>query len=163
APDEPVLDLATERPIRPVDAERELRETELDVRRGVLAQEPRQIVGLDAHRPLDLGRISPELATPAFQRRHLRYELGRPLWEGGVIERPWHVREELRVPVRVARDERAELDAARLLDPSGERRPAFEVRAVRVTVERKEVIPVVDEVGAELLRAGDSAAQHPVG
>ena len=80
-----------------------------------------------------------------------------------VIDRPGHVGEELRVPVRVAGDERPELDPLGRLGPGRQERPALEVRTVRVAVEREEVVPGVDDVVAELLRAHGATADVAVG
>ena len=82
---------------------------------------------------------------------------------GDVVDRARHVGEQLRVAVRVAAHERPQLDARRLLRPGGEERPALEVRAVALPVEREEVIPRVEEVGADLLDPVDGAAQRVVG
>ena len=56
---------------------------------------------------------------------------------------------EVRVAIRVAGDERPDLDSGGRLREGGEGRPALEVRAVGVSVEREEVVPRVDDVVAE--------------
>ena len=70
-----------------------------------------------------------------------------------VVDGARHVGEQVRIAVRVAADERAELHALRHLRERGEQRPALEVRAVGVAVQRVEVIPDVDAVDAEILGA----------
>ena len=80
-------------PARAVEPERELGEAQLEVGRGVAGQEPVEVLGLDAHAPLDLRRVAADLVAPAAQRGDRRLELLGPVREG-------------RVPgVRVARDE----------------------------------------------------------
>ena len=81
---------------------------------------------------------------------------------GDVVDRARHVREQLRVAVRVAADERPQLDAGCLLRPGREQRPALEVRAVAIAVEREEVIPRVEEVGADFLDPCHRAAHRVV-
>ncbi|MNW64600.1 hypothetical protein D3C74_428980 [compost metagenome] len=71
-----------------------------------------------------------------------------------MVDGAGHVREELGVPVAVARDERADLDPARLLGPRAEHGPALEVLAVGVAAEREEVVPVEDHVDPGVLGAG---------
>ena len=61
-----------------------------------------------------------------------------------VVDGARHVGEQLRVAVRVTADERPQLHARRLLRPRGEERPALEVCAVALPVQRKEVIPRVE-------------------
>jgi len=56
----------------------------------------------------------------------------------------------------------ADLDAGGLLGPGAEHRPALEVLAGGVAVERVEVIPVEDHVDAEVLGLGDGAADGGV-
>ena len=68
-----------------------------------------------------------------------------------VVHRARHVRQEVRVPVRVARDQGAELDPLCDLRHRPQKRPALEVLAVRVPVEREEVIPVEERVRPHLL------------
>ena len=81
---------------------------------------------------------------------------------GDVVDRARHVREQLRVAVRVAAHERPELDARCLLRPGGEERPALEVRAVTLPVEREEVIPRVEDVGAGFLDPVNGSAHRLV-
>ena len=76
-----------------------------------------------------------------------------------VVDRPHDVGEELWVAVRVAGHERADLDTGGGLGERGEHRPALEVRAVPVAVEREEVVPRVDDVVADPLRADGGGAQ----
>ena len=68
-----------------------------------------------------------------------------------VVDGPGDVRDQVRVAVGGAGDERAELDPARRLRPRGEQRPALEVRRRPVAVERAEVVPGVEDVVAEVL------------
>ena len=74
-----------------------------------------------------------------------------------------HVGEQVRVAVAVARHERADLDPRGRLRPRAEHRPALEVLTVRITIQGIEVIPVEDDVGAELLRFSGGAADLLVG
>src|SRR5690606_21459839 len=75
-----------------------------------------------------------------------------------VVDRAGHVRQQIRVPVRVTGDEGADLDAAGLLGPGAEHGPALEVLAVRFTAEREEVVPVEDDVYAGVLGARNRVA-----
>ena len=68
-----------------------------------------------------------------------------------------HVSEQLGVAVAVAGDERADLDSRRGLGPGAQHRPAFEVLAVGRPVQREEVVPVEDHVGARVLGLSDGA------
>jgi hypothetical protein len=69
-----------------------------------------------------------------------------------VVDRGGHLRHQRGVPVRVAGHEDADADAARLRGERRQRRPAFEVRAVRVGEDRHEVVVQVGGVEAEALR-----------
>ena len=71
-----------------------------------------------------------------------------------VVDRPGDVGEQVRVAVRVAGDERPELDALGRLGPRREQRPALEVRPGPVAVQRIEVVPGVEHVVAELFAPG---------
>ena len=69
-----------------------------------------------------------------------------------------HVGEQLWIPVRIARHQRADLEAGGLFGPGAEHRPALEVLAIGVVVrtlafvvQRIEVIPVVEDVDTEFL------------
>ena len=66
-----------------------------------------------------------------------------------VVDSPRHVREEVRVAVRVARDERTDLRALSRLGERGEHGPALEVLAVGIAAQRKEVIPRPERLDAE--------------
>ncbi len=68
-----------------------------------------------------------------------------------VVHRARHVRQQVRVPVRVARDQSPELDPLCDLRHRPEERPALEVLAVRVAVEREEVVPVKERIRPHLL------------
>src|SRR5215213_5710756 len=68
-----------------------------------------------------------------------------------MVHRPCHVGEQVRIPVRVAGDEGPELYPLRDLGHRPEQRPALEVLALRISVERIEVVPVVECVGPHLL------------
>ena len=70
---------------------------------------------------------------------------------GDVVDRARHVGEQVRVAVRVAGDERAELDPLGHLGHRREHRPALEVLPVGIAEERVEVVPVEELVDAELL------------
>ncbi len=76
-----------------------------------------------------------------------------------VVDGARHVGEEIRVAIRVAADERAELHALGHLRERGEQRPALEVRTVGIAVQRVEVVPDVDAVDAEILGAQPRLAQ----
>ena len=79
-----------------------------------------------------------------------------------VVDGARHVREQLRVAVRVARHERADLDPLGRLGPCGEHRPALEVLAVGLAVQREEVVPVEHHVDARLLGTSDGVADLAV-
>jgi hypothetical protein len=79
-----------------------------------------------------------------------------------VVDRPRHVGQQFRVAVAVARDKRADLNARGRLGPGAEHRPALEVLALWLAIQGIEVIPVKDDVGAELLRLGGGAADRLV-
>src|SRR5215204_3551774 len=68
-----------------------------------------------------------------------------------VVHRAGHVREQTRVPVRVARYERPELYPLGDLGHRRKESPALEVLAVGVPVERMEVVPGVERVGPHVL------------
>ena len=68
-----------------------------------------------------------------------------------VVDRAGHVGEQVRVPVRVARDERAETRVARFGGQRREQRVGLEVLGVRVAVEGIEVVPDPDAVDTELV------------
>jgi hypothetical protein len=65
---------------------------------------------------------------------------------GVVVLRARHVREQVRVPVRVAGDQRPKLYPLGYLGHGSEERLALEVLPVRVAVEREEVIPLKERV-----------------
>jgi hypothetical protein len=65
-----------------------------------------------------------------------------------VVDGARHVGEQVGVAVAVAGDQRADLDSARGLGPGAQHRPALEVLAVALAVEREEVVPVEDDVHA---------------
>ena len=76
---------------------------------------------------LDLRRGASD-ARPEGEQDHPRHEAYRADPEdqpagGDVVHRAGHVGEQLRVAVAVARDQRADLDALRLLGPVGESAP----------------------------------------
>ena len=79
-----------------------------------------------------------------------------------VVDGAGHVGQQLGVAVAVAGDERADLDPAGLLGPGAEHRPALEVLAVGLAVERVEVVPVEDDVDAEVFGLADGAADRRV-
>ena len=66
-----------------------------------------------------------------------------------VIERRGHLREDRRVAIGVAGDERAEAHRRRERGPGGEELPGLEQRTPRVAVERDEVIPGPERVESE--------------
>src|SRR4051794_24554962 len=68
-----------------------------------------------------------------------------------MVHRSRHVGEEVRVPVGVAGDERPELHPLGDLGHRRQQRPALEVLTVRVSVQRIEVVPVVERVRTHLL------------
>jgi len=80
-----------------------------------------------------------------------------------VVEGAGHVGLQVGVSVRVAVDERAELDAARELGPRGELGPRLEVQAVGLAAQREEVIPVEEDVDAQILELANSVADLRVG
>ena len=77
---------------------------------------------------------------------------------GDVVDGAGHVGQQLGVAVAVAGDQRADLDAAGGLGPGPEHRPALEVLAVGLAVEREEVVPVEHDVDARVLGGGDGVA-----
>src|SRR5664280_769962 len=79
-----------------------------------------------------------------------------------VVYRACHVRQQLRVAVGVAGDQGADLDALGGLCEGTQRRPAFEVLALGLAIERVKVIPGEDHVGAQLLGLGACAPQVAV-
>jgi hypothetical protein len=79
-----------------------------------------------------------------------------------VVDGPRHVGEQIGVAVAVARDERADLDAVGRFGPGTEHRPALEVLPHRIAVQGEEVVPVEDDVDADLLRLGGSPADRAV-
>ena len=79
-----------------------------------------------------------------------------------VVDGARHVGEQFGVAVAVAGDQRADLDARGLLGPGAEHRPALEVLALGVAVQRVEVVPVEGDVDAEVLGLGDRAADGGV-
>ena len=70
------------------------------------------------------------------------------------VHGPCHVREQLRVAIRVACHQRADLDVFGRLGPGAKHRPAFEVFAdggvTLAAVEGVEVVPVIEHVHADL-------------
>ena len=70
---------------------------------------------------------------------------------GDVVDGARHVGLQVRVAVGVAGDQAADLDAAGRLRHRRLHRPGLEVRAVRIAVQRVEVIPVEHGVRAHLL------------
>ena len=68
-----------------------------------------------------------------------------------MVEGAGHVCLQVGVAVAVAVHERAEFDSARHFGPRGELGPGLKVQAVWFTVEREEVIPVEENVNAQLL------------
>ena len=112
---------------------------------------------------LDERQVAGEVVQPAAGRAELvavlvvvALEPARPDAEdepaaADVVDGPGHVGEQLRVAVAVAGDQRADLDPRGRLGPGAEHRPALEVRAVGLAVEREEVVPVEDDVDADLL------------
>ena len=81
-------------------------------------------------------------------------EPARPDAEGeaavaDVVDGAGHVGEQLRVAVGVAGDQRAELGVRGVGGHGGEQRVRLEVGAVRVAVERVEVVPHPDGVDAQ--------------
>jgi len=81
---------------------------------------------------------------------------------GDVVDGAGHVGQQFGFAVAVAGDQRADLDAAGGLGPGAEHGPAFEVRAVGPAVEGEEVVPVEDDVDADVLGGGDGVADLPV-
>lgn len=71
-----------------------------------------------------------------------------------VVDGARHVGQQLRVAVAVAGDQRTDLHSRRGLRPRAEHGPAFEVLALRLAVERVEVVPVVDDVDAHVFQIG---------
>src|SRR5918995_7255200 len=67
------------------------------------------------------------------------------------VNRTRHICEQVRVPVGVARDERPELYPLRDLRHRPEERPALEVFAVGIAVERVEVVPGENRISRHLL------------
>ena len=120
--------------------------------------------GLSLAQPLSRCAAGPRRARRAGRRpcrsrsrtRRSPLEPARPDAEdqpavAHVVDGAGHVGEQFGVAVAVAGDQRADLDAAGLLGPGAEHRPALEVLAVGVAVERIEVVPVEDHVDADVL------------
>ena len=83
---------------------------------------------------------------------------------GDLVDRAVGVGEVVGVAVRVADDERAELDALGHLRHRAEHGQALEVLAFRLPAQRIEVVPVEEAVDAELLRIDPRLAHGgPVG
>ena len=76
-----------------------------------------------------------------------------------VVDGAGHIGQQLGVAIGVAGHQRADLDARGLLGPGAEHRPAFVVRAVRVAVEREEVVPVEGDVDADVFTSAHGIAQ----
>src|SRR6478735_2229237 len=72
---------------------------------------------------------------------------------GDVVDGARHVGQQVGVAVTAPGHQRTDLDPLGLLGPGAEHRPAFEVLAVGVAVQRIEVVPVEDDVDAEVLGA----------
>ena len=70
---------------------------------------------------------------------------------GDVVDGPRHVGQQVRVAVGVAGDQRPDLGPGGLLGHRRQHRPALEVSAVAIAVERIEVVPGVDQVVAHLV------------
>src|SRR5215210_8682773 len=68
-----------------------------------------------------------------------------------MVDRARHICEQVRVPVGVARHERPELYPLRDLSHRPEERPALEVLAVGIAVERVEVVPGENRISPHLL------------
>ena len=68
-----------------------------------------------------------------------------------VVDGAGHVGEQLRVAVRVARDQRAQLGVAGVGGQRGQQRVGLEVGRVGVAVERVEVVPDPDRVDPEVV------------
>src|SRR5204863_10092055 len=81
---------------------------------------------------------------------------------GDVVDRAGHVGMKIRVAVRVAVDERAELNPRGLLGDCAKRRPGLKVRTIRVSGEGKEMVPVEDDVDAEVFELTDRVADGRV-
>ena len=117
----------------------------------------------DRHPLLDHGNRIAEGVQAGDRRAELVAELGVVLLEparaepqhqpapGDVVDRARHVGQQVRIAVRHARDHGADLDPAGRLGECRQRRPALEVRAVGIAVDRKEVVVVVNPVGAQRL------------
>ena len=78
------------------------------------------------------------------------------------VDRPRDIREQVGVPIRRTADERPDLDPAGRLGPGREDRPALEVGAVAVAVQRVEVVPGVGDVIAHGLGVDDGPAQAAI-
>ena len=72
-----------------------------------------------------------------------------------VVHGAGHIRQELWIAICVAGHLGAYLDLLRHLSPGGQHRPALEVLAVGVSVQRIEVIPVVHGINPDFLSGHD--------
>ena len=79
-----------------------------------------------------------------------------------MVDGAGHVGQQLRIAVGVARHQRTDLEARRLLGPGPENGPAFEVGAVGIAVEREEVIPRESDVDADVLAAANGVSDIAV-
>src|SRR5918994_1242297 len=75
-----------------------------------------------------------------------------------MVDRARHICEQVRVPIGIARDERPELYPLRDLRHRPEERPALEVLAVGIAVEREEVVPGEKRVSPHLFDPEPSVA-----
>src|SRR5918998_354441 len=147
--------------VRTADPDHEVRDAVLDV-----AIEVPDLVRPYADGALYLLRVAPDLPAPLIEDAALAarllgvavavlvvvslepscpYPKDEPS-PGDVVHRARHVRKQVRVPVRVARDQSPELHPLRDLRHRPKERPALEVLAVRISVEREEVIPVEERI-----------------
>ncbi len=79
-----------------------------------------------------------------------------------VIDGARHIREEIRIAITVAGDQRADLDARGRLRPRAKHRPALEVFSLALLAKWEEMIPVEEDVDTEVLRLGCRATYRRV-
>ena len=122
-------------------------------------------------RSMIFGSVVGELAQPVGRGAELVAVLGVVALEPAradaeheaaaaqVVDRARHVGEQVRVAVRVAGDERADVRVTRLDGHRREQRVGLEVRGVGVAVERVEVVPHPDAVDLERVGGAPRGAQ----
>src|SRR5215216_1901625 len=110
----------------------------------------------DGHRSIEVPQPAPRRSELVTVLVVILLEPARadPEYEASaryMVDRTRHICEQVRVPVGVARDERPELYPLRDLSHRPEERPALEVLAFGIAVERVEVVPGENRISPHLL------------